>query len=152
MKQTAQRTWDDTVQAAAVAIADGDPGPVRSVALGVAGGEAELDRCDGTFTRMVDYTAPETDIPPVWAAHNNCGGDVLLSWELGDRLTLTGPGASGASGQVFEVVEVRHAPRDGADLTALDGMSGDLIVQTCYYRPDTRMRFLALEPVSEDHQ
>lgn len=141
-KQTAQRGWDDTTQAVT-------GNPTRSVALGAAGVESDLDRCDGTFTQLTEYAVSGAEVPPVWAAHNSCGGDVILSWELGDRVTLTGHGAEAndLTGQVFEVVEVRHAPKYGGDVSVLDGMDGELVVQSCYYRPDTRMRFLALAPL-----
>lgn len=54
-------------------------GDLPTVDLGATGGVAELDGCDGTFTEMSSYE--REGVPPVWAAHNNCQGDVLLPWE-----------------------------------------------------------------------
>jgi hypothetical protein len=116
----------------------GNPAPLPSVRLGEEGGKRELDRCDGTFTELTSYRIGE--VLPVYAAHNNCGGDIILSWNVGDRVSVEG------SGVTYEVVEERHT-RKWAQVSSLRGMTGELLLQTCYYGQD-KMRFLALEPVS----
>ncbi len=113
------------------------PDALPQITLGGEGGLAQLDECDGTFTEMISYRLD--GVLPLFAAHNNCGGDVILGWELGQRVTVQG------SDIVYEVVEERHTPK-WSDVDALVGMSGEFMVQTCFYG-ENRMRFLALAPV-----
>jgi hypothetical protein len=108
------------------------------VRLGVSGGQTELDWCDGTFTEMLSYETP--DVPPVWAAHNNCGGDVLLPWEEGQRIQFEG------DDQVYEVVDIRYTPKIWASTSDLVGLGGELALQSCFYGED-RMKFIGLDPV-----
>ncbi|WP_157749875.1 hypothetical protein [Microbacterium sp. TPU 3598] len=110
-----------------------------AVTLGVVGGQAELDRCDGTFTHTDLYGTTQ---PPVWAAHNNCGGDVILPWEIGQEIAVTINGVS----TTYRVVETRDTPKKGATTADLAGIGGELLLQTCYYG-ENRMKFLALDPV-----
>lgn len=115
------------------------PGPeTPSVTLGELGGKKLLDRCDGTFIELEEYRI--TGVLPVYAAHNICGGDAILTWPVGQHVTLTG------SDVVYEVVEERHTPKWG-NIASLRGMTGDLALQTCYYG-ENRMRFLSLAPLS----
>lgn len=110
-----------------------------TVALGATGGKAELDRCDGTFTQIVSY---ERDgVPPVWAAHNNCGGDTILPWQLGDHVSVEGDET------VYEVVDVRTTSKTWSSTDDLVGLGGDLALQTCFYGED-RMIFIGLSPVA----
>lgn len=114
-------------------------GEIPTVRLGVSGDVAELDRCDGTFTEMTSY---ENDsVPEVWAAHNNCGGDVVLPWDVGQRLRLEG------SDQVYEVVDIRRTAKTWATTDDLVGLDGELALQTCHYGED-RMKFIGLRPVT----
>lgn len=113
-------------------------GDLPTVSLGVTGGVQELDGCDGTFTEMSSYA--REGVPPVWAAHNNCDGDVLLPWEVGQRVRVDG------SEQVYEVVDIRHAPKTGATTDDLMGLDGSFALQTCFYG-ENRMKFVGLEPV-----
>ncbi|WP_314426870.1 hypothetical protein [uncultured Microbacterium sp.] len=113
------------------------PDALPELRLGGEGGLVQLDECDGTFTEMVSYR--RDGVPPLFAAHNNCGGDIILGWEIGQRVTVEG------SDVVYEVVEERHTPK-WSDLDALVGMSGEFMVQTCFYG-ENRMRFLALARV-----
>lgn len=113
------------------------PDELPVIRLGVEGGMVELDRCDGTFTEMVSYRID--DVLPLFAAHNNCGGDVILGWELGQRVAVEG------SDTVYEVVEERHTPK-WSNVEALAGMTGEFMVQTCFYG-ENKMRFLSLAPV-----
>jgi len=113
------------------------PDELPVIRLGVEGGMVELDRCDGTFTEMVSYRID--DVLPLFAAHNNCGGDVILGWELGQRVTIEG------SDVIYEVVEERHTPK-WSNVEELTGMTGEFMVQTCFYG-ENKMRFLSLAPV-----
>lgn len=109
-----------------------------AVTLGVRGGIPELDRCDGTFTEMLSY---ERDgVPPVWAAHNNCAGDVILGWETGQRVQLTG------SDQVYEVTDIRYTSKIWSSTEDLVGLGGDLALQSCFYGED-RMKFVGLTEI-----
>lgn len=113
------------------------PDELPVIRLGVEGGMVELDRCDGTFTEMISYRID--DVLPLFAAHNNCGGDVILGWELGQRVTVEG------SDVIYEVVEERHTPK-WSNVEELTGMTGEFMVQTCFYG-ENKMRFLSLAPV-----
>ena len=124
------------IQQVAQEVTPGWTGPV--VRLGPAGGIRELNWCDGRFIEMTSYRV--TGVPPVYAAHNNCGGDIILGWQLGDHVMIEG------SDTVYEVVEERHTPK-WTMVTSLKGMAGDLVLQTCLYGQN-RMRFLSLSPVS----
>ena len=113
-----------------------------TVELGVVGGVTELDRCDHTFTIMTSY---ERDgVPETGAAHNNCGGDVLLPWEEGQRVNVEGDGKDG----LYEIVEIRYTPKVWATTDDLIGLQGELALQTCFYGED-RMKFIGLEKVEE---
>lgn len=111
-------------------------GELPRVSLGVSGGVAELDRCDGTFTEMKSYEGTGR-VPPVWAAHNACGGDVTLPWQIGQLVTIDG------SGDIYEVVEVRDTAKRWVTTEALLDLKGDLALQTCYYGEE-RMKFVGL--------
>lgn len=113
------------------------PDELPEITLGGEGGMVELDHCDGTFTEMITYRID--GVTPLFAAHNNCGGDVILGWELGQQVRVAG------SDTVYEVVEERHTPK-WSNVEELVGMSGEFMVQTCFYG-ENRMRFLALAPV-----
>lgn len=107
------------------------------IRLGGEGDLAELDACDGTFTELVSYRSD--GVLPLFAAHNNCGGDIILGWDLGQQVRVEG------SDVVYEVVEERHTPR-WSNTERLQGMRGEFMVQTCYYG-ENRMRFLSLAPL-----
>jgi hypothetical protein len=109
------------------------------VRLGATGGIPELDRCDGTFTEMASYE--REGVPPVWAAHNNCGGDVALPWEIGQEIRIEG------RDEVYEIVDIRETSKIWSSTSDLVGLGGDLALQTCYYGED-RMKFLGLAPVA----
>ncbi len=112
-----------------------------TVTLGVEGGIPELDRCDGTFTVMTSYE--REGVPPVAAAHNNCGGDVLLPWEVGQQIKIEG------RDDVYEVVEIRDQISKVWNSTEeLVGLKGEIALQSCFYGED-RMKFIGLEPVHD---
>lgn len=119
------------------------PNPLFTVRLGASGGDPEVDRCDGTFTEMLAYQKTTYEVPPVWAAHNNCGGDVVLPLKTGDVIELNRNGES----TVVKVVDIREASKLTGKTSDLHGMKGSLVLQSCYYGVDT-MRFVGVEAVS----
>lgn len=116
---------------------------IPNVELGAVGtGEAALDNAGWReFIELTDYRG--VDIPPVFAAHNNHGGDILLNWEIGQRVHVTDENGDRAG--VYEVAGDRFTPKWGP-VTQLAGMTGDLILQSCFYGED-RMRFVELTRV-----
>ena len=113
------------------------PGSLPEIVLGPEGAKRELDRCSGEFVEMVSYR--QQGVLPLFAAHNVCGGDVILGWDVGQLVTVKG------SDVVYEVVEERHTPK-GTGGELLRDMPGEFMLQTCYYG-ENRMRFLALAPL-----
>lgn len=113
-------------------------GEVPEVILGASGGMTELDRCDGTFTEMRSYE--HDDVPPVWAAHNNCGGDVTLPWEIGQQVRVVHAGVE----QLYVVTDIRITPKTWATVDDLLGLGGEFGLQTCFYG-ENRMKFVGLE-------
>lgn len=109
-----------------------------SVTLGDPGGERELDQCSGDFTEMVDYR--RDGVPQTFAAHNNCGGDAILPWELGQRFT--------AAGVTYEIVDIRTLPKRIATANDLVGLGGEIALQTCYYG-QPRMKFVGAVRVAD---
>lgn len=109
------------------------------ISLGASGTAEDLDRCDGTFTEMKSYE--REGVPPVWAAHNNCGGDIILPWEVGTELQIAG------SPTVYRVVDIRFTSKVWSSTADLVGLSGELALQTCFYGED-RMKFIGLQPVA----
>lgn len=114
------------------------PGELPMITLGGEGDMRDLDRCGGEFTEMVSYRAD--GVLPLYSAHNYCGGDIILTWDIGQRVRIAG------SAIVYEVVEERHTPKS-SNADSLVGMAGEFMLQTCYYGED-RMRFLSLAPVA----
>ncbi len=113
-------------------------GVLPSGALGVRGGQDELDWCDGPCIEMVSYKSAE-HVPPVYPAHNNCGGGVL-NWAVGTQLTIDGrPGT-------YEVVEVRNTEKHWVTTDELVGPQSELALQSCFYG-ENRMQFVGLIPV-----
>lgn len=108
------------------------------VTLGPLGGKREMNWCDGRFIELDSYRI--SGVLPVYAAHNNCGGDIILSWSIGDQVKIAGSDA------IYEVVDERHTKKWG-NVGSLRGMEGELLLQTCFYGQD-KMRFLALAPAS----
>lgn len=113
------------------------PDELPVIRLGGEGGIRDLDHCDGTFTEMVSYRTDE--VLPLFAAHNFCGGDAILGWEIGQRVRVAG------SDTVYEVIAERRTVK-WADARLLRGMPGEFLLQTCFYGQNL-MRFVALAPV-----
>lgn len=114
-------------------------GTYPTITLGPPGGRREMNWCDGRFIEMESYRI--TDVLPVYAAHNNCGGAIILGWQIGDQVKIAG------SDVLYEVVDERHTKKWG-NIASLRGMHGELLVQTCFFG-QTNMRFLGLQPVAD---
>ncbi|MBD8519129.1 MULTISPECIES: hypothetical protein [unclassified Plantibacter] len=137
--QTVERTYGDIKITVARSLA-GDAIP--TVTLGQSGAETLLDRCDGTFSEMVD--GHRDDVPPLWAAHNYCGGDIVLSWEIGQLVNVEVDGII----RQYRVAGTRDTAKYGVTSDALVGIPGDVLLQTCYYgRP--QMHFVGLSIVDD---
>jgi len=116
---------------------------VPSATLGASGGKSVLNRCDGTFTEMTAY---ERDgVPPVWAAHNDCGGDIVLPLAIGDEIDLVHDGST----ERYRIIDIRETPKVWVTTEALIGLKGELALQSCFYGgTDVPMKFLGLERVA----
>jgi len=101
-----------------------------------------LDLCGGEFYGMLSYESEDATWPPVFAAHNNCGGDVVLSWKLGQEVFLEEAGEK----TVYRIVDIREIPKTWSTTADLKGLGGELALQTCLYGEDF-MRFVGLEAV-----
>lgn len=112
-----------------------------TVRLGELGPEALLDVCDGSFPELEQYRV-EATLQPVYAAHNNCGGDIVLPWQLGTNVTVQQQDGSTAT---YVVTDARDVAKHGSTTGDVVGLSGTLLLQSCYWGQDT-MRFVALTP------
>lgn len=111
-----------------------------SIHLEGAGGTRELDAAEhGRFVEMVSYRYGQ--IPPVFAAHNNRGGDVILGWNVGDEVDVVD---SEGNSVTYRVIDDRTTSKT-SKVDKLEGLRGEIILQSCYYGED-RMRFLGLSP------
>lgn len=120
--QSVESAWGH-IRAVAVATPQALTGVLPEVSLGRPGTAEDLDACDGTFTKMIEYNNP--DAPPVWAAHNSCGGDAILPWGEGQQFLI--------DGDRYVVLEVRHLPKFTSTSDDLAGLQGDIALQTCLY-------------------
>ncbi|MGI6878294.1 hypothetical protein [Microbacterium sp. gxy059] len=111
---------------------------IPTVRLGVEGDRAELDWCDGSFITMRSYE--REGVPTTAAAHNNCGGDVLLSWDEGQKVGIEG------TDDVYEVVDIRYTSKIWSSTDDLVGLQGDLALQSCFYGED-RMKFVGMKKI-----
>lgn len=112
-----------------------------TVRLGGMGDRAALNNCDGSFTGMTSYGS---EIPTVYAAHNNCDGDVLLPWQLGQRVNVVDQ--SGTS-RAYTVIDIRTVPKTWGTVQDLVGIKGDFALQTCFYGQNL-MKFVGLTPAT----
>lgn len=48
---------------------------------------------------------------------------------------------------MYEVVDIRHTPQVWATFEDIEGLNGELALQTCFYGED-KMKFVGLRPVS----
>ena len=98
-----------------------------------AGGQIEVDACTGGLTLMESVT--DYLDKPYYAIHDSCGGETLLSLDLGDEVSI--------ANTAYRVVYLQLVQR-GDTAAHLNPISSDVLIQTCY--PDKRgMRILGLE-------
>lgn len=135
---TVESAWG-TVRAITVTAPQRLTGALPEISLGASGTAKELDACDGTFTRMLEYRNP--DAPPVWAAHNNCGGDTILPWAEGQQFRV--------DGALYIVVDIRHLPKFTSTPDDLAGLDGEIAFQTCLYGKPV-MAFVGADRVPEN--
>ena len=107
----------------------------------------------GTWAIDIDTTGYQTEIDaclwvrmdlgaaaPFVGAHNYCGGDIVLTMEVGDTVTLRGTSLDGE----YEVSNSVDAWAGDSARAATDGLSADVILQTCYWQSNGRERLVAL--------
>ncbi|MEP6482306.1 MAG: hypothetical protein ABJA94_09895 [Rhodoglobus sp.] len=113
-------------------------GPTWSISIATVGLQAEIDACQ--WVRM-DFT---DEVPlPVVAAHNFCGGGIVLDMQDGDTVALSGTGLDG----LYVVSGSKDATADDDATDAIAGLSGDVVLQTCYWANDGSERLVALTRV-----
>ena len=78
---------------------------------------------------------------PVVAAHNFCGGGIVLEMQLGQTVALSGAGLDGE----YVVVASKDAWADQDAVEAISGLSADVIVQTCFWEDDGHLLLVALQ-------
>ncbi|MCL2595925.1 MAG: hypothetical protein FWD83_10460, partial [Promicromonosporaceae bacterium] len=85
-------------------------------------GQGAIDQCGGGLTHWSEGS--NVMGRPYYAIHNHCGGVPILSLQTGDRVLIQNVG-------VFEVVDARDV-QQGQDTSALAGIGGAILLQTCY--------------------
>ena len=114
-----------------------DTGPTSwAISIATRGYQDEIDQC--LWVRM-DLGGHA----PIVGAHNYCGGGVVLEMHLGDVVTLAGTELDGT----YLVSDARDARAGDIAATAIDGMSGRVILQTCYWGDGSAVRLVGLTPV-----
>jgi hypothetical protein len=108
------------------------------VRLGDEGGTNLLDECDGSFSEMLSYRSADTI--PVYAAHNNCGGDIIHPWNIGQQVRVEGRTA------IYQVVDIRDVPKREGTTNDITNLQGEFSLQTCYYGVN-QMKFVGLAPI-----
>lgn len=116
------------------------------VTLGPLGGQYEIDLCQNGVFIEVDAYKVDSGVQDIFAAHNGCGGDIILNWDLDQEVIVTD--ADGSSTRYF-VSDSRVTPQVGIETTALHGMEGSILLQACFWGSG-EMRFVALTPVGEE--
>lgn len=117
------------------------------VRLGPPGGSDDLSTCTGQFFEMASYAEGSVKIPPVFAAHNDCGGDVILPLRVSDLVDVA---AADGTISAYRVVEIRETPKVWVTTERLEGLAGAIVLQTCHFGgSDVPMKFVALEPVTK---
>jgi len=106
------------------------------IAIDTVGYQEELDRC--LWVKM-----SLTPIAPIVAAHNYCGGDVVLGLGRGDRVRLSGLELDG----VYVVTGDREVRTGELVSVATEGLVADVILQTCFWRTGTT-RLVTVERVA----
>jgi hypothetical protein len=115
---------------------------VAQVDLGPPGGKPALDDCTGKFIEMIQYRRT-TSLQPTYAAHNYCDGDVILPWSEG---TVVRVRDTTGHRRPYRVTDTRNLPKFTSTTEDLLGLSGELVLQTCYWGKPT-IHVVALTPV-----
>ncbi len=110
------------------------PGPAVAWSTRVvnSGGQDAVNRCQGGLTHWYE----NVDGKPYYPIHRRCGGTPVLGLHLGDRVRI--------DGALWVVTDARDVPNP-AHYSAAAGMSGQILLQTCY-ADDRTMRLVALAP------
>jgi hypothetical protein len=138
---TVEPTVEAVVEPAVEVVAEPLPAQAASWSIGITsfGWQTELDACQWV---LMDMTA---DVPlPIVAAHNYCGGGIVLEMGVGDTVTLSGYGLDGT----YAVVGDRDAWAGSNAAEAIAGMAGDVVLQTCYWDDDGTERLVSLQRVA----
>jgi len=106
-----------------------------AIAVDIRGYQPEIDEC--LWVRM-DLGGHA----PIVGAHNYCGGGIVLEMKFGDVVTMTGTELDGR----YLVSDARDARAGDIAATAIKGMVGSLILQTCYWSDDGTVRLVGLTP------
>lgn len=113
------------------------PPPVEDepwrIEIDTSGYQAELDAC--LWVRM-DLGA----VAPIVGAHRSCGGAGVLEMTTRDAVQLSGAELDGT----YVVADSRDAVAGSVAATATEGLTADVILQTCYPGTDGRVRLVAL--------
>lgn len=112
------------------------------IRLGIDGGQAELDWCDGTWINQTSYV----DVlgKPSYSAHNGCGGDIILNKGIGDTLKI-----QDQSGVIstYKVVDTFSHPQATTKISDLNTGTGEMLLQTCNWDSVT-LKFVMLDKVA----
>jgi len=112
--------------------------PDWSISITAVGLQAEVDACQ--WVRM-DFSSA---VPvPIVAAHNFCGGGIVLEMKVGQLVSLGGTGLDG----MYQVVASKDAWADQDATDAISGLTADVILQTCYWEDDGHLILVALHRV-----
>lgn len=113
--------------------------PDWTIAITAVGLQAEVDQCQ--WVRM-DFSSA---VPlPIVAAHNFCGGGIVLEMTIGQSVVLSGTGLDGR----YVVVGSKDAWADQDATDALSGLAGDVILQTCYWDDNGHLMLVTLQRVA----
>lgn len=108
-----------------------------TVKISNSGGLRALNQCGEGFTDMNYETLKGKQL---LAAHNDCGpGSKVLAMELGDIVVIENQGE-------YQVTDLMDSPKR-SDITVVNSMKGNVILQSCYFHSKT-LKFVGLTPVS----
>lgn len=88
----------------------------------------------------------EPGLQPTYLAHNGSGGDLILPWELGQEVKVV---LQDGTEQTMVVTDSRVISQWTSTTEDLLGLSGSILLQSCYYDQQT-MRVVALTPAGEE--
>lgn len=97
------------------------------------GGQRAVDRCRGGLTRWHTKLYGKTYYP----IHNYCGGSKILHLKKGQVIKI--------GKKKYKVVSIRKVRR-GAKASAIRGMKGSALLQTCYWG-SSKMRVVGVKRV-----